>query len=883
MKSVRDFERSNRELFKRNREYLNSNDYTKLDNPSVSTVSSEYEVQKKIVESLLDRLKFFVSTHEVNLYDPQVQRVAKRILRIIDIHTTRVNRYLRNSNKRQLEGTAGEKSDILLLDNTLYKDISRLTTEVEKLGINEGSKTEGIRFFDGVACPLLLHSYIVKRHPEVQNLLDEMGIDFDTPPENRMLIQMHESEIPYWDPRLHYWEQTPAAIQFYVDEFKKIRNGIKLGDEYIEPWLYTHLNVAVYGIPTPFTNQITGLVESRDVFMHPPLRDNEWWIIQDNYQKALRAERHMFICATRRAAKTTVMASKTITTILQGKARVMIVSTTSGDLKELTNTIESCIGNLHPAFEIPLHGREDWGKEVEIAIKGHDRKNIGSQVISIRNTDSGSSKKNQSLAGGKMDTLVYDENMKADFIDNLNAAEPALQSGHAWRDIAILAGTGGNAELSREALEVLNNLGQYRIYEMDWELFESRIPNVESVRTWNKDPFSTFVPGQMSHRDGMRKYEIPLSEYLGYEGKEAKDFDGLVIQVTDWEYNNSVYDKEEEAIKDNKKRLTSSRVGFPRCPSHIFLTGQDHPFPVNEMQAFKTNSEAHHERREVTINKDDKGSIIFTPSTKSVSKFPFSGGSWDGPVTIFEEPIPNPPPDFYVAGLDDYNQVTADTDSIGSFLIMRRDTKKVVLTLHTRPSNHTLFHRQIKDALDAYNCKVFMENADIAFIKFLESLDASYTDRYLYRSVNFLIDMESSSWDQFKNRQFGWGPSTKNKQTLLEFVIKEANTVYKRTEETGEVVTYMGYENFRDIRLIDEMINWRPKGNFDGITALMGAIGIDFYLTYNGITFAANSAGIVDEPKQYVRIERPKAISVFGSSSGNKFTTTKSQGVRSNF
>src|SRR5699024_4617732 len=149
---------------------------------------------------------------------------------------------------------------------------------------------------------------------------------------------------------LHYWEQNPKTLQFYVDEFKKIKRGIKLGDIYIEPWLYTHINVCVFNIPNPVKNELTGELESKEITRNPPLRYNKGWVIQDNFQNEKKEEKHMFICATRRAAKTTIKASLAITTILQGKKRTVLAGASEGDLKELSSTISFCIDNLNPAF-----------------------------------------------------------------------------------------------------------------------------------------------------------------------------------------------------------------------------------------------------------------------------------------------------------------------------------------------------------------------------------------------------------------------------------------------------------------------------------------------------------------------------------------------------
>lgn len=1241
IKSVRDFERSNKELLARNRKYLRDRDYLAWSEPTLDLIRAEYNVQKAVVTSLYSRLEYFIKLHELNLYDPTVQTVARRISRIIQIHVDRVDKYLKASNKESLEGTEEEKSAKLLFDNELYKDINKIKNDIESLRIDEGKKAEGITFFDNAVCPLMMHPIIIREYPEVDALLKDMKIDFDSPPKNKMLIQYDKDEIPYWDARLHYWEQTPEALQFYVDEFKKIKNGIKLGDYYIEPWLYVHLNVCVYNIPTSYKNKLTGLMENRDTPQNPPLRDNEWWIIQDNYQKAKEEKKYLFLCASRRVAKTTSKASMAVTTVLQGKAQTVIAGGSDSDLGQLTNAIKFSLNNQHPAFQIPRQGSEDWNDQVDIAVKRMNRKNISEQAIYIRNTRAGGKRSDQILAGFAMDALLYDEIMKAPFIKQLEAADPALHSNDVLRAIPILSGcvcagtkvwtnngdivniedlkqedgilgfnkvtgevtdepitwmqppgkkqcyrittnkkreiecsidhpilkryrrtfdesrgdkkrkiefveaknlkvgdhiliankiplrgdkdmweprmvglligdgsygydatpvmstcdeeindyvyskfdavlekeyltkdgrdyketrvrgitkqlrelgiygqtrmkkrlpdnlysykkedlyellgglidsdghvvadgknysihfttanrglldevvtlmetlgihpsyfyhkpnknnprsgknghyiltisdrdsvlelyrnvklvvkkksdrlekcyhnylgkgtktnncvpgtrietivkieeigvreiynltagntntyiangiithnTGGNELLSRDAISVLNNLSINKIYEMDWDLFESRIPDIEYNRTWRRDPFATFIPAQMSSKEGLRKIEMNLSDYLK---TDSKDFDGLKIQVTDWTHNNDVMDKQEEYLKVDRSKLVSSRVSFPRCPKYIFLSGQESPFPNEEVSVFLMDKDLDRGTN-VDISQDGSKNIILSPTNKTVATFPFGGGSHNGPITIFEEPVSNPPRDFYVAGLDDYSQETANSDSIGSLVIYRRDTRKVVATLHTRPKPHSKFHQDIMLLLDYYNAKVFMENADMEFKTYLDAISPNHADRYLYRSVNFLTDMELSQWDRVEIRDFGWAPTTKNKKTLFGLAVKEASNTYKSFEEDGDHRVYMGYENFKDPRILQEIVSWKPHGNFDGLTALMGALGIDFYLTFSGITFTDDIQVTKEKSKPSRPVDRHR--SSFGSSNRSSLSTTRNRQIKSNF
>src|SRR5699024_7584712 len=110
---------------------------------------------------------------------------------------------------------------------------------------------------------------------------------------------------------------------------------------------------------------------------------------------------------------------------------------------------------------------------------------------------------NNCVPGTRVETIVKIEEIGVREIYNLTAGNTNTYIANG----IITHNTGGNSELSKDALVVLNNLPQYRIYSMDWDLFESRIPDVDEVRTWKKDTFATFVPAQMSQKRGMKKIE----------------------------------------------------------------------------------------------------------------------------------------------------------------------------------------------------------------------------------------------------------------------------------------------------------------------------------------------------------------------------------------
>ena len=139
-----------------------------------------------------------------------------------------------------------------------------------------------------------MHEVLVKKYPEIQDKLDLMGIDFDSPPPKT--IHILNENAPRWNTEKNYWEQDPETLQYYVDEYKKIEQGIEIDGYYLDGWLYWHFNFFVTNIPT--TRIINGIAENKDIVKVPELRDNEV-MITDYFNKSRREGLYSLIAASR--------------------------------------------------------------------------------------------------------------------------------------------------------------------------------------------------------------------------------------------------------------------------------------------------------------------------------------------------------------------------------------------------------------------------------------------------------------------------------------------------------------------------------------------------------------------------------------------------------
>jgi hypothetical protein len=378
-------------------------------------------------------------------------------------------------------------------------------------------------------------------------------------------------------------------------------------------------------------------------------------------------------------------------------------------------------------------------------------------------------------------------------------------------------------------LTVLKDPEKEDITEMDWDALERNIPK-EHI-TWKRRKFGTFLPAQMSVITLHTRKEISLNEYLSKEGKKLSK---IKIQVTDWGESYKILKQRREDRKNNKLSLTKEKVYFPINPEEIFLSGKTNPFPQEEIKLYKEKLiETGDVGRKVVLGYDKQDNIVITGlSDKDYPDVPFSGGFHDSPPTIYEEPLPNAPFGFYLCGLDDYKFEEADGDSLGSFTIIRRDNGKIVASLHTRPDPHALFYKTIYMLIQMYNAPVFMENADMGFKTFLDGLGSHITDKYLIKSFDGTSEIDI---DNNGRRQFGWTPTKKNKDLFFGIL----NTITKKTDtyedENGNPQIKWGFERYKDIRVLDEMINYRPGENVDTIISLMSATGADYYFSANGM------------------------------------------------
>lgn len=818
--------------------YIKDNNWTELGDIIIpekgkpfNPKQDEFIVQDQSVLILIDRLKFFAKKASGQHRLPQFKKYVKHVMKVVNMHMDRIDNYINGVSLDEIS-TNTLKLEEMDFHNLLQKRYNSIDDAVEALDIKFGDENANvIEFLSDAKAPLSMYK-VLMNIPEyaeiIQKELDYRKIDFISPPKNEMLIYM--DNVPKWDTNLHFFEQNADVLQFYVDEFKKIKNGIVIDGVYISGWAYYHMNIYIAPIPTNIWNETKQKFFSQDIKMNPPLRDSDWMIFENKDRLDDTDYKLLFLACSRRVAKTTTESSMLSHAATLGEETLICAGASAKDLEQLAKNFKIDNLNKNPAFRV-YNVTNDWSKKIELGIKTKGNKTILLSTLHIINTDSGN---NKEVFAGYTPTsvVVVDEALKSDFLEALESLLPALVgSDGSIRARVVISGTAGTDALSADGVKALNDPETYSIMPMQWDILERGI-SPEDI-TWEEDklkPFGTFIPGQC--RVDMPKIESNLADYLGKPDSEY--LRKIKIKVTDWKKAKERIEKEREAASKDKVKLHKTTIYAPIKPSEITMSGARNRFPVNEAKAHKAyllETGLWDRRRE--LYRDTDGKIKSTISKKPLADFPHRGGIVDAPFLIFEDiPETKPPYGMYTAGFDDYASDDSETSSVSSFYVVKNKvlgdpfSEKIVASISFRPEKHAEVWEKWEMLMEAYNLDktAFGENFNYQIKEYLDRRQLA--DKYLAPSLDF-----SASFNIPNNnkRKTGWNPTT-SKKFLFDLFVDFCNEVFEIEQEDGSIKMVKGVFLIDDIGLLEEIINWAENLNVDRITSAMGAYAYAHYL-----------------------------------------------------
>lgn len=538
-----------------------------------------------------------------------------------------------------------------------------------------------------------------------------------------------------------------------------------------------------------------------------------------------------------------------------------VIGSSKEDLMSLGEYLEFGLDNIHPYLRINRTGN-DWFKEVIMGTKTVNNIRDVHARIRITNIDSGKAGASLKTASGTPYTSIYDEVGKFPFLAAYLQGRPAHMMHGRMRGMMICSGTGGNVEKSQDAQKVMNNPAEYGFIVMNYDLLNKRCLKP----TWRISQSGCFVPAQMSH--AYDKETTTLDKYLGIE--KATGLKKIDIQVSKFDDNTKkIKSRLDELVKKDRALYVQERMAFPLSIDDCFLNTNVNRFPVED--ALKHKSRLLEEGRPgktVDIYQIDGMKMGYNFSDKQLAVYPFQGGNIDSPVVIYEDP-PEEGGVFdytYVSSLDPYKSDKADTDSVGSFYVLKRYVKIndpfaycIVASYASRPPSSDDFCRNCEILQEAYGAKCLMENADRMY------------EFYLTRRNKQLMLLEDGERLAGKiiragarqNNKLGLAPTVPNQRMLFNTVIQYCwEDVVVGYDDDGNEITQKGIYRIPDIELLDEIIAFGPGTNTDRIIAFGHALLLAKYYDDMGYMPESTTQKENQKKRERKKMEQVKGFTV---------------------
>lgn len=513
-----------------------------------------------------------------------------------------------------------------------------------------------------------------------------------------------------------------------------------------------------------------------------------------------------------------------------------VVGFSDSDLSNIGEYCEYGLDHVHPFFRIN-RTKTDWSSGVTLGKRMSNGVRDIHAIISIANINMGRKTSTQKTAGLTPATAIFDEVGKGPIKKPYTAAMPSYDTPYGWRLSPILAGTGGEVELSKDAQEMFSDPETYNLLVMDWDILNRR---AMKGKTWKERKWAMFVPGQMAN-SGV-KVTIGLGDYLGKP--DDKKLNKIKIDATDFEASTNKLNEERKKLSTKDRvAYTSHTMFYPFTIDDCFLSSSQNLFPVEYAIKHKNDllESGQYSGMLCDVFLESGNKLGTTKSNKQLAGFPFSGGVIDAPVQIFEMPQSNRFDDYiYVTGCDPYKQAKSDTPSLGAFYVFKRRVGirdpyayRIVASYVSRPSSIDQFCRTCEVLQKGYGAICLMENADQMYEQYLNRKSGMPASFFLFAGEAIANKYVKAGSRQ--NSKLGLYPTPGNQNLLFSCVVDYCwqDFVVGYDDQTGLDITVKGIELIDDIALLDEIIQYKPGLNVDRIIAFGHALVLARYFDDN--------------------------------------------------
>jgi hypothetical protein len=417
-------------------------------------------------------------------------------------------------------------------------------------------------------------------------------------------------------------------------------------------------------------------------------------------------------------------------------------------------------------------------------------------------------------AGLSSSIFLFEEaGIFSNIIESYNISEPCWKDGEDMIGIPIIYGTGGDMGGGTAAFSEM-------YYDPD------RFNLLSFPNEWESDKSNQycgwFLPSTRQ-RFGVYTDKVTKETYKLVDDEGNSNEEHALKSILAFR----------ETKKGNPQAYRDAVTQYPTTPSEAFLITSGNMFPtmlLNERLAeIKSNPQKYVESNWVgnfTVTEEGELRFQTSDSAKPNRDYPIKKRPDDditGCIEIYEQPQKDNDgkvfPRRYIVAIDPYDDDYSTTDSAGCALVFDRFTRRIVAEYTGRPQLAKDFYENCRKLIVYYNAMGFPEINKLGFVTYMEHKKALYT---LAETPVQLRD--KIEWKPNLNTSYGY-KATERTNTWGRELIRE--WLLEPIEPNSEI---LNLSRLRSAGLIQELIKWNKDGNFDRVSALIGALILDVTL-----------------------------------------------------
>ena len=294
------------------------------------------------------------------------------------------------------------------------------------------------------------------------------------------------------------------------------------------------------------------------------------------------------------------------------------------------------------------------------------------------------------------------------------------------------------------------------------------------------------------------------------------------------EYGNTILKPSLQFILDERKKVVDSATSTtavdryiaerPVTPLEAMMEFNGNIFPkkdlMHHLAMIRTNKKLQNHKQVGDLNWVN-GIPVWVPKKHGdVVKFPLKkDDDPTGAIVIWEHPVKDAPFGLYIGDTDPYDQDKSGTNSLGSTFIYKRFQSfeqyyDIIVAEYTgRPATAEEYYENVRKLLTYYNARLLYENERKGLFPYFTS---KHSDYLLADQPSIISDIVGKSTVQRKKGIHmsvaikDWGEGLIKEWLTAEYAPGEKNLTKILSEP-----------------LLEELINYNDKGNFDRVMAFM--------------------------------------------------------------